>query len=147
MQKPALEFLNFSLDDQYIGLEWPKNGYADLHNNFNFTQLQYVPSEAKLILCWTKSSGDWAKKVPWQKLELLFSGVSYFHVKERDAEYPISEDDCLRDICRAPMEARGDFDNIWLDRNPPLDYDLQLVFQSEWGIKVNAATVMLKLEQ
>ncbi|TGE29016.1 hypothetical protein [Hymenobacter metallicola] len=141
-----MEFLNFTLDGQNIGLEWSNGGYADLHNSFKFVDLQYAPAAATLRLRWQKSTGDWAKNVPWQGLHLVFEGVTYFRVKERDPDFPISEDDCLRDICCTPSEMRDDFDNCYTGRNWPAEYDLQLVFQSEWGIKVNAVTVRLQLE-
>jgi hypothetical protein len=141
-----MDFLSFTIDDQYIGLEWALDGYADLHNNFDFTDLHYFPTEARLIMCWKKSAGDWVPNVLWQTLKLVFEGVSYLQVRERNPEFPISDDNCMRDICRTPVEARQDFDSIWLDRTPPSDYDLQLAFQSEWAIKVNATTVALNIE-
>jgi hypothetical protein len=141
-----MKLLNFAIGSQNIDLEWPDGGYADLHNDYDFSQLTYVPVEARLILSWRKSSGEWAKNASAQALHLIFEQVSYLQVKARDPEYPISEDDCLRDICRTSSEARTDFDDVWVDPNPPMEYDLQLVFQSEWGIKVNADTIRLQLE-
>ncbi|SDY89329.1 hypothetical protein [Hymenobacter psychrophilus] len=141
-----MKLANFNLGGQSIDLEWNADGYADLHNDFDFTSLTYEPTGAKLILEWAKSSGEWAKNAPCRVVRLVFEGVNYFNVKGRDPEYPINEDDCLRDICRTPIEERHEFDNYWEDKNPPAEYDLQLVFQSEWGIKVNADTVRLELE-
>jgi hypothetical protein len=141
-----MELVNFAIGGNHIDLEWPDGGYADLHNDYDFRQLTYVPAEVRLILSWHKSSGEWAKNASAQALHLLFEGVSYMHVKARDPDYPISEDNCLRDLCRVAPEERTDFDHLWDNRNPPAEYDLQLVFQSEWGIKVNADTVRLQLE-
>ena len=141
-----MQLLNFTLGGQYIDLEWPDGGYADLHNDYDFDQLIYTPAKAKLTLIWQKSSGEWAKHAQAKVLRLLFDGVSYLHVKARGPEYPVSEDKYLRDICRTPPEVRANFDDTYVDRNPPAEYDLQLVFQSEWGIKVNADTVLLALE-
>jgi hypothetical protein len=141
-----MQLLNFVVGHQHIDLEWADGGYADLHNEYDFSQLTYAPVEAKLILSWQKSSGEWAKNAAAQALHLVFEGVGYLQVRARDPEYPISEDDCLRDICHTPPEERADFDHLWESKNPPAEYDLQLVFQSEWGIKVNADTVRLQLE-
>ena len=141
-----MQLLNFAIGRQNIDLEWPDDGYADLHNDYDFSQLTYVPAEARLILSWQKSSAEWAKNAAAQTLHLLFEGVGYMQLRARGPEYPTGENDCLRDICLTPPEERADFDHVWVDNNPPAEYDLQLVFQSEWGIKVNADTVRLQLE-
>ena len=138
-----MEFLNFKLDNQNIGLEWADSGYADLHNNFDFEELLYNPMAATLRLSWRKSTGEWARNEPCPALHLLFEGVSYLRVKERDPEYPASEDAALQHICRTPTEARDEFENIYFNQDAQLGYDLLLYFQSEWGLKVNAATVRL----
>ncbi|HEX8425619.1 hypothetical protein [Hymenobacter sp.] len=141
-----MKLLNFVIGSQNIDLEWPDGGYADLHNDYDFSQLTYVPAEARLTLSWRKSSGKWAKYAPSQALHLVFEKVSYLQVKARDPAYPISEDECLRDICFSPLDERADFDHVWESHTLPPARDLQLVFQSEWGIKVSADTVLLELE-
>ena len=141
-----MQLLNFEVGGQNIDLEWPDDGYADLHNDYNFRQLTYVPAERRLTLYWQKSSASWAKYAPARALHLIFEGVSYVQVKARDPEYPISEDDCLQNICRTPPEVRDEFENIYFNEDAQHSYDLTLYFQSEWGIKVNADTVRLQLE-
>ena len=141
-----MELTNFRIGGQYIDLEWDTDGYADLHNDFDFTSLQYAPVDARLLLEWTKSSGKWARKVPYQGLRLIFEGVHFFKVKARDQEYPLSEDKTLAQISRTPIEARDEFENMYFHEYTQSYYDLTIGFQSEWGIKVNAATVRLELE-
>ncbi|WP_022822784.1 hypothetical protein [Hymenobacter norwichensis] len=141
-----MQLLNFAIGRQNIDLEWPDDGYADLHNHYDFSQLTYVPAEARLILSWQKSSGEWAKNAAAQTLYLLFEGVGYMQVKARDPDYPLSEDACLQSICRTPTESRDEFENIYFNVDAQHSYDLTLYFQSEWGIKVNADTVRLQLE-
>ena len=141
-----MEYLNFTLDHQYTGLEWADGGYADLHNNFDFVELSHSPAAATLRLSWRKSTGEWARNVPWTGLHLVFEGVSYLRVKERDPAYPFSEDATLEHICRLPREAQEEFENIYFNEDAQPDYDLLLYFESEWGLKVNAASVSLQLE-
>ncbi|PJJ59904.1 hypothetical protein [Hymenobacter chitinivorans] len=141
-----MDFINFTLDKQNIGLEWANGGYADLHNDFDFVELRYNPAAATLRLSWQKSTGEWARNVPWPALHLVFEGVSYLRVKERDPEYPFSEDSTVQHICRTPTEAREEFENIYFNKDAQPDYDVLLYFESEWGIKVNAATGRLQLE-
>ncbi|NVO85901.1 hypothetical protein [Hymenobacter terrestris] len=141
-----MELTNFAVDGQYIGLEWPK-GHADLHNNFNFVRLEYqLHPRVGLVLEWTKSAGSWARKEPYQKLRLVFEGVRYLKIRERDPEYPFSEDDTVAQISRTPPEARDEFENMYFNEDAQPHYDLTIGFQSEWGIKVNADTVRLELE-
>ncbi|OWP62548.1 hypothetical protein CDA63_13650 [Hymenobacter amundsenii] len=141
-----MELTNFRIGGQYIDLEWGTDGYADLHNDFDFTNLQYAPANARLLLEWTKSSGKWANKVPYQSLRLVFEGVYFFKVKARDPEYPLSEDKTLAQISRNPPEACDEFQSMYFNEDAQSHYDLTIGFQSEWGIKANAATVRLELE-
>jgi hypothetical protein len=145
-----MQFLNFAIGSQYIDVEWPNGGYADLHNEFDFTALHFEPSQARLRLSWRKSTGEWAQAAPWAELHLQFEGVSFLRIQERNPEYPLSEDDCLMHLCRTPPEMRAvveraEFENIYFNEDAQLDYDLLLYFQSEWGLKVHAATVRLEL--
>lgn len=141
-----MQFLNFSLGRQNIDLEWPDGGYADLHNDFTFDSLHFEPSRATLILTWRKSPGEWAQRVPWQTLRLHVTGVSCLRMQERDPGFPLTEDDCLSDIWLMPTSLRDDFENVCDSSKMNSDYDLALRFQSEWGLKINAATVELQLE-
>ncbi|QDA62387.1 hypothetical protein [Hymenobacter jejuensis] len=141
-----MKFLNFSIDSQHTGLTWADGGYADLHNDFDFLKLQYLQATAVIKLTWRKSAEKWAQDVPWQSLHLIFEGVSYFRVKERNPEVPISEGATLQHICFAPIEVREEFENIYFTHSAESNYDLLLYFQNEWGIKVDAATVRLQLE-
>lgn len=141
-----MDLLNFAIDGQYIGLEWAPNHYADLHNNFCFENLHYSSATATLKLSWRKSSSKWARHEPWQALHLLFEGVSYWQVREREPTYPLSEDQTLQHICRTPPEARTEFENIYFNEDAQPCWDLTLHFQSEWGIKVSSTTVRLQVE-
>jgi hypothetical protein len=123
-----MQLLNFEVGGQYIDLEWADGGYADLHNDYDFSQLTYKPAEARLILSWQKSSGEWAKYAPAQALHLIFEGVGYMQVKTRDPEYPISEDDCPQHICRTSPEIRDEFEYIYFNEDAHHSYDLTLYF-------------------
>ncbi|WP_019948479.1 hypothetical protein [Hymenobacter aerophilus] len=141
-----MELTNFTIYGQYIGLEWP-NGYADLHNNFNFVRLVYqLQPQMRLLLEWQKPSGSQAAELPYQKLRLVFEGVAYLKINERDPDYPFLEDEILAHLSRTPPEARDEFENIYFNEDAQAHYDLTMCFQNGWGIKVNADTVRLELE-
>ncbi|KAA9339530.1 hypothetical protein F0P96_02620 [Hymenobacter busanensis] len=141
-----MELLNFRICGSYIGIESPETGHIDLHNNFDFEHLHFEPTTGTLKLSWQNSKGLWAKRVPWSILGLNFTGVTYLHIKERDPEYPFTEDAALANICHTPPNARDEFETVYFNEDAKPDYDLTLYFQSEWGLKVNAATVRLDLE-
>ena len=72
---------------------------------------------------------------------MLFKNVSFLRVKERDADYPYTEDNCLMNLSFHPSELREDFDSISLDSSS--GDDSTFFFQSEWGFKINAEAVEL----
>ena len=142
-----MELTNFRIGGQYIDLEWGTDGYADLHNCFDFRSLHYAPIDTRLILEWTKSTGNWAKEIPYQKLRLVFQGVNYFKVQERDPDDPfLEDDDRVSQISLNPPEARDEFQSMYLNEDAQPHYDLTIGFETGWGIKVSAATVHLELE-
>ena len=135
-----MHLINFTLDRDGISLNWQGHN-LDLHNCFNFESLEYNPLHQQVTLHWVRSPEPWAKNTPLAGLKLIFKNVSFFRVKERDADYPLTEDDCLISLSFHPTEMRDDFDSI-CEAFAPTD-DLTLFFQSEWGIKINAATAEL----
>lgn len=134
-----MELLNFELYGDGISLEWQGSNF-DLHNNFNFEGFNYNLPLRQLKLVWRRSTGAWAKNAALLGLTLVFQNVSFLKVKERDGEYPFTEDDCLCNISHHPTEMRDEFDSVMLGKSSPGD-DLTLSFQSEWGIKINSETV------
>lgn len=70
----------------------------DLHNNFDFKNLDYSVIERKLVLNWERSSGDWVSADTPKGLRLEFSEVSEFRFTPRDSEMPFTEDDCINSV-------------------------------------------------
>jgi hypothetical protein len=67
----------------------------DLHNNFDFKNLNYSVIERKLVLSWERSNGDWVSADTPKNLSIEFSEVSEFCFMPRDPEMPFTEDDCI----------------------------------------------------
>lgn len=67
----------------------------DLHNNFDFKDLNYSVEERKLVLNWVRSKGDWVSSDTPRALSIEFIGVSEFRFMPRDSEMPFTEDDCV----------------------------------------------------
>jgi hypothetical protein len=135
-----MQLLNFQLNSDAISLSW--QGYdLDLHNCFDFQSIRYSIQSRQIELFWLRSPEKWAKGTTLPGLTLIFSEVSFFRVKERDIEYPLTEDSCLLSASFHPVELRDEFDSISLNSSPT--DDLTFFFQSEWGFKINATTVEL----
>lgn len=67
----------------------------DLHNNFDFKNLDYFVGDRTLILNWQRSKGDWSDSVAPRALTIVFNEVSEFRFMPRDPEMPFTEDDCI----------------------------------------------------
>ena len=67
----------------------------DLHNNFDFKNLEYSTVERKLVLSWERAKGDWVSLDTPKALTIEFKGVSEFRFMPRDSEMPFTEDDCI----------------------------------------------------
>jgi hypothetical protein len=136
-----MQLQNFQLSSDGISLEW--QGYdLDLHNCFEFERLTYNLPLKQIEASWLRSPEEWAKGTVLPGLTLVFNEVSFFRVKERDPEYPLTEDNCLMSASFHSVELRDEFDSISFSNSP--DDDLTFFFQSEWGFKINAATVELQ---
>ena len=70
----------------------------DLHNNFDFKNLEYSIAERKLVLSWVRSKGDWVNLDTPKALSIEFKEVSEFRFMPRDTEMPFTEDDCINSI-------------------------------------------------
>ena len=84
---------NFKIVD---GIYLVQEGYElDLHNNFDFTNLEYSVEHRKLVLNWQSSNGDWVSSDTPKTLAIEFKEVSEFRFMPRDSEMPFTEDDCI----------------------------------------------------
>lgn len=129
--------LNFRLGTDGISLEW-ENQYLDIHNCYEFRTLHFNVLQSELLLEWAVSEEAWAARETLSGLILQFKGVCYLAVKPRDVDYPKTDDSCLSNISFHAIEQRDEFDSITLGVPSETD-DLTFFFESEWGLKVNAA--------
>lgn len=81
------------------GIYLVKDKYKlDLHNNFDFKGINYIIDERRVILSWSRTTGDWAIPETPQALSIEFIGVSEFIFSPRNSETPFSEDNCINSI-------------------------------------------------
>ena len=67
----------------------------DLHNDYDFTRVEYLVLERTVKLDWKRSNGDWVKSDLPKTITLRFDDVSRFELRPRDSDIPFTEDDCL----------------------------------------------------
>ena len=67
----------------------------DMHNNFDFKNLEYSVKARKLILNWLRSEGEWVSSNTPKTVTIEFAEVSEFRFMPRDPEIPYTEDDCI----------------------------------------------------
>jgi hypothetical protein len=87
---------NFKIKDGIYLVQSPYE--LDLHNNFDFTGLNYSVEKQNLIFNWKRSAGDWVIPDTPESLSIEFCEVSEFRFMPRDSDMPFTEDDCLRDF-------------------------------------------------
>jgi hypothetical protein len=67
----------------------------DLHNNFDFKNLDYSLEERRLVLNWKRSKGDWVSSDSPKAITVEFKEVSEFRFMPRDSRKPFTEDDYI----------------------------------------------------
>ncbi|MCP5537273.1 MAG: hypothetical protein H7A51_13715 [Akkermansiaceae bacterium] len=69
----------------------------DLHNNYNFSEIEYSVQNRSVRLKWSRGDGDWVDITHPKGVELIYSEVHRYEFHRRDPEMPFTEDDCLAD--------------------------------------------------
>lgn len=133
--------VNFKIIENYA-LSY-QGRHIDLHNNYEFTGMEYSTRKMTLTLRWIKSSGDWIKDDELLQLMLVHKSVSYLSISPRDLEMPFSEDSCLSDITFFPSSARDVNDSIISKTLPAVEDDILYIFQSEQIIRVHCEEIEL----
>ncbi len=67
----------------------------DMHNNYDFKNIDYSVEKRKLVLNWQRGEGDWVSADTPKALSIEFNEVSEFRFIPRDSEMPFTEDDCI----------------------------------------------------
>jgi hypothetical protein len=133
--------INFQVTDNYA-LNY-QGRHIDLHNNFDFNNLEYSTETMTLVLRWIKSSGDWVKEDELSHLALVHKNVSYLFILPRDPEMPLSEDSCLSDITFFPSSSRDINNSVIHQGLPGEGDDILYIFQSEQVIRVHCEEIEL----
>lgn len=98
----------------------------DIHNNFDFRNLKFSPSDDCLHLEWSKTNGDWLPKDEIDGFQLKFRGVRFLKTDGRFGEqhadnrhllycgYLHPEDVEVMDGCLDEEESKPDYHMIFV---------------------------------
>ncbi len=67
----------------------------DLHNDFNFLELNYSVENRTLSLSWRRSDGEWVAPGTPESVTVEFREVREFRFIPRNEKLPFTEDDCI----------------------------------------------------
>jgi len=101
----------------------------DLHNDYDFTRLNYSVEERTAELHWKRSCRDWVKSDLPTAAILVFYGISRFEFKPRDGDLPFTEDDCLSTMGYLSNEV-GCEEIFWTEEAPENEWMHAFEFMS-----------------
>ena len=128
-----MKLCNFRIANDNIAFE-QAGCYFDLHNCFDFKGFSYDVSLKAIKLRWTKNSGDWVPADSPVSLELTICGIYLFKARERNAEIPFTEDDCLSNIGFLWDELTDEMEGFY--SNEPEEKCTHLTIQFESGLSL-----------
>ena len=137
-----MKLINFELSKPAFAIELLALGFVwDLHNVGTFLGLELNAAENTAVMRWNVSGHPSAK---YSGCDLIFRNLRSVVISQRDAELPLSEDDCISGISKVvpndAVEARYRARNEWGAGEP---FRLWFQFQSQRTIEIDSETVEL----
>ena len=134
---------NFSWSES-IYLKYDSIEY-DLHNDFDFIEINYIIETQSVTLKWQRGIGNWVNQNQPDLIVLIISNVSQFEFKPRDSEMPFTEDDCLESFGFISDDDWCD-GQFWVDKIPDDNWLWSFVFQSGAEIIIGAKSAIVQIE-
>ena len=116
----------------------------DLHNDFDFQEVQYSVAQRSASLRWRRGSGDWVRRDLPPTLHIQFDGVKEFRFLSRDSKMPFTEDDCLSAMGYLTDEAWSE-GRILLTSDPEREWLTAFKFQSGAVIALRAERAIARI--
>ncbi|MGV8870442.1 MAG: hypothetical protein ACOH2S_26325 [Janthinobacterium svalbardensis] len=111
----------------------------DLHNDYEFTQIDYRIAARQLQLHWVRSAGDWVRPSMPPALTLVCAGVQVLKIRESSEDEHVDGEKCLSSIGFMWNAMRDDMDGVASHEVSQGCTDLALIFMSDLSIKIAAA--------
>ena len=134
---------NFSWSES-IYLKYDSVEY-DLHNDFDFLEVNYIIETQTVRLKWKKGTGNWVNQNLPRFIVLSILNVSHFEFKPRDPKMPFTEDDCLESFGFISNDEWRD-GQFWIDNIPEENWLWSFAFQSGAEIIVGAKSAVVQIE-
>lgn len=115
--------------------------YIDLHNNFDFIQVNNVQN--KVVIDFKRTSGDWVKTDEFERLKFEYNNVlfEFYHKGNPNAQKGDAES--LEGITFFPSESREMNDRMIPQTHPKENDDLIMFFEDGKIIRIGCAEVQL----
>lgn len=110
----------------------------DLHNDYEFTQIDYRIAARRLQLHWVRSSGDWVRPSMPPALTLICAGVHVLKIRESGEDEHVNGEKCLSSIGFMWNAMRDDMDGVASHEASEGCTDLSCIFMSGLSIKIAA---------
>ncbi|MGK5056377.1 hypothetical protein ACQ4WY_05485 [Janthinobacterium sp. LB2P49] len=110
----------------------------DLHNDYEFTHIDYCIAARRLQLHWARSAGDWVRPSMPAALTLVCAGVHMLKIRESGEEEHVNGEKCLSSIGFMWNAMRDDMDGVASHEASEGCTDLSLIFMSDLSIKIAA---------
>ncbi|WP_143450052.1 hypothetical protein [Janthinobacterium sp. BJB304] len=117
----------------------------DLHNDYEFTQIDYRIAEQRLHLHWKRSAGDWVRPSMPPALTLVCKDVHVLKIRESDEDEHVNGEKCLSSIGFMWNAMRDDMDGVASHEASEGCTDLSCIFMSGLSIKIAAAEARIVL--
>ena len=110
----------------------------DLHNDYEFTHIDYCIVARRLQLHWARSAGDWVRPSMPPALTLVCAGVHVLKIRESDEDEHVNGEKCLSSIGFMWNAMRDDMDGVASHEASVGCTDLACIFMSDLSIKIAA---------
>jgi hypothetical protein len=134
---------NFSWSES-IYLKYDSSEY-DLHNDFDFIEINYIIETQSVTLKWKRGTGNWVNQNQPEFIVLNISNVYQLEFKPRDSEMPFTEDNCLESFGFLSDDDWCD-GQFWVDKTPDENWLWSFAFQSGAEIIIGAKSAIVLIE-
>lgn len=110
----------------------------DLHNDYEFTHIDYSIAARRLQLHWARSAGDWVRPSMPAALTLVCAGVHMLKIRESDEDEHVNGEKCLSSIGFMWNAMRDDMDGVASHEASEGCTDLACIFMNDLSIKIAA---------
>ena len=121
------------------------NTELDLHNDYNFSSVEYNVTSQAVKLVWLRADGDWVSRDLPNRATLTCCGVTHFESIPGDSSFLQSDRVCLSSFGYCTDEDWGR-DQFWVEVIPEPSWAWSFQFQSKQEFRIRGEVASVELE-